>query len=176
MSKICDHGINLDNMSCWTCSLATKETPIEVISEPIRPEINTQTEIKNEMGSFMERSLDTFSFIQNNNSQNIWENSLINSTSISSSNNSNIEDNIHLGMITRKPKKNEFNAKNEDLHLKRSILNTNFMHGNRFYEIKPTNSRRHNYRDIGNEHIRQNQSETKELLKQNKYGDAYNKI
>ena len=75
-------------------------------------------------------------------------------------------------MNTRKTKKT-----NEcDLHLKRSMLQPDFRHGNRFYEIKPTNTRRENYKGIGNDNARKFQDQTEEMYKSMNWSKAYDNV
>ena len=72
MSQVCEHGINKNNMSCWTCSLKKEYIDPEKLNVEYK-KIDESTTAEN---SFMKRSLDTYSFITENNSKNIWENPL----------------------------------------------------------------------------------------------------
>ena len=138
-------------------------------------EQNNRTKMGN-INSFMERSLQNVNFIDSNNSKNIWSNPIANNsfpnfytTDCNSIDNDDIN---YLGMNTRKTKKT-----NEcDLHLKRSMLQPDFRHGNRFYEIKPTNTRRENYKGIGNDNARKFQDQTEEMYKSMNWSKAYDNV
>ena len=60
-----------------------------------------------------------------------------------------------------------------DLHLKRSMLQPDLRQGNRFYEIKPENTRRENHRGIGNENARKFQNQTEEMYKDMNWSKSY---
>ena len=105
----------------------------------------------NNINLFMQRSLDTFNFIENNNSKNIWKNPIHNNSFTNNLFKTNEVENSYLGISTRRKKKLEETELNSDLHLKRSMLQPDFRTGNRFFEYKPTNTRRDNYKDIGNQ-------------------------
>ena len=127
------------------------------------------------INSFMKRSLDTINFIQRNNNSNIWANPIANS-SFPSVHISNKEiENTYLGISTRGSRKLDNTDFNNDLHLRRSMLQPDFRHGNRFYENKPTNTRRESYRRLGNENVRKFQDQTEKMYKEMTYTKAYDK-
>ena len=172
-SSICFHGIDKNKMSCWTCSLEKEYINPEKVNKNYN-KIDKKVEQSKNIGSFMKRSLDAKNFITENNSKNIWENPMVYSSSIHTP---NIErkDDIYKGLTTRKEKK--INIKNnEDMFLKRSMLGNDFRHGNRFYEMKPTNTRTFTYRENGNENAIKFQNQTQRLFNDSSYFDAYNDI
>lgn len=73
----------------------------------------------------------------------------------------------HIGMNTRGKRKLDNTDFNQDLYLRRSMQQSDFRHGNRFYEVKPKNTRRDNYREIGNLNARKIQEQTKEIYHKN---------
>ena len=126
------------------------------------------------VNSFMQRSLDTFGFIENNNSKNIWSNPIANNSFPSAhiSNNESNESN-YLGVSTRGNRKLGNTESNTDFHLKRSMLQPDFRSGNRFFEYKPTNTRRDSYKDLGNENARKFQNQTEQLFNEMDHTKAY---
>jgi len=135
-------------------------------------EQNNRTKMGN-INSFMERSLQTINFIDNNNSKNIWSNPISNNSfpnfHLSDGNTLDNDETTYLGISTRNTRKLD----DHDLHLKRSMLQPDFRQGNRFYEIKPTNTRRENYRGIGNENARKFQTQTEEMFKDMNWSKSY---
>ena len=135
-------------------------------------EQNNRTKMGN-VNSFMERSLQTVNFIDNNNSKNIWSNPISNNSfqnfHINDGNTIDNDEATYLGISTRNTRKMD----DGDLHLKRSMLQPDFRQGNRFYEIKPANTRRENYRGIGNENARKFQTQTEEMFKDMNWSKSY---
>ena len=117
---------------------------------------------RNNVNSFMERSLQTFGFINDNNSKQSWFQEDI----------THVDNNI--GLTTRNSRKLENTDNN--LHLQRSMLQPDFRHGNRFYEFKPVDTRRENFRGIGNENIRKFQNQTGELYQDMTLSKAYDTL
>ena len=128
---------------------------------------------KNNINSFMSRSLDTVGFIENNNNKNIWSNPIANNSFPTVHISDNEIENTYLGISTRDNRKLDNTDFNSDLHLRRSMLQPDFRQGNRFYEDKPTNTRRDNYRRIGNENARKFQNQTETIYKEMNYTKAY---
>ena len=122
--------------------------------------------------SFMSRSLETVNFIENNNSKNIWSNPIINS-SFPTTAGGGEADNIYMGINTRGARKMDTTDFNQDLHLRRSMLQPDTRQGNRFFEFKPTNTRRESYRDVGNQNAQKFQTQTEELYQKMNYTQAY---
>jgi hypothetical protein len=133
-------------MSCWTCSLEKEYVNPEKVNKSYS---KVDKKVEQDVGSFMKRSLDAMNFIKDNNSKNIWENPMVYSSSIHTPNIERTDD-VYMGMTTRKERKIDI-KNNEDMFLKRSMMGTDFRHGNRFYEIKPLNTRTFTYREHGNE-------------------------
>ena len=135
-------------------------------------EINNRSKETN-VNSFMKRSLDNLGFIETNNSKNIWYNNIANSsfpnTHISEN---NIESN-YLGITTRGSRKLDDTNFNGDLHLRRSMIQPDIREGNRFFEFKPTNTRRESFRNIGNESAIKFQNQNEEMYKKMNYTQAY---
>lgn len=127
----------------------------------------------NNINSFMRRSLETVGFIENNN-KNIWQTSLINN-SFPNIPISNVNENSHLGISTRGTRKLDSTDFNNNLHLRRSMLQPDFRQGNRFYEDKPFNTRRDSYRDVGNQNAKKFQDQTKQMYSEMNYTKAYDK-
>ena len=67
----------------------------------------------------------------------------------------------NIGISTRNVRK----VDNFDTHLSRSMLQPDFRQGNRFFEMKPENTRRENYRGIDNENVRKFQNQSQEFYK-----------
>ena len=134
-------------------------------------EKNNRTKMGN-TNSFMERSLQSVNFIDNNNSKNIWSNPISNSFpnfNINDCNTLDSDESTYLGINTRNSRKMD----DCDLHLKRSMLQPDLRQGNRFYEIKPENTRRENHRGIGNENARKFQNQTEEMYKDMNWSKSY---
>jgi len=125
------------------------------------------------INSFMQRSLDTFGFIENNNSKNIWKNPIVNSSFPKAHLSENEIESNYLGVNTRGNRKLGNTELNSDFHLKRSMLQPDFRTGNRFFEYKPTNSRRDSHKDIGNQNVRKFQNQTEQLYKEMDHTKAY---
>jgi len=128
---------------------------------------------KNNINSFMRRSLDTVGFIERNNNSNIWSNPIANSSFPTVHIANNEIENTYLGISTRGSRKLDNTDFNSDLHLRRSMLQPDFRQGNRFYEDKPTNTRRESYRNLGNENARKFQNQTEKMYKEMDYTRAY---
>ena len=106
---------------------------------------------------FMERSVQSIPFI--NNSKNIQSHQISDS----------FQNDTNLGINTRSLRKMD----DCDLHLKRSMMQPDIRHGNRFYEIKPTNTRRDNYRGIGNENVMKFQNQTEKMYRDMNLSKSY---
>ena len=124
-------------------------------------EINNRSKETN-VNSFMKRSLYTVGFIETNNSKNMF---------LTSKN----DENSYLGITTRGNRKLDDTNFNGDLHLRRSMLQPDFRQGNRFFEFKPTSTRRESYRNDGNESALKFQNQTEEMYKKMNYTQAYDK-
>lgn len=127
----------------------------------------------NNINSFMQRSLDTVNFIEQNNNKNIWYNPISNNSFPTVHISDKDIDNTGLGISTRGRRKLDNTDFNSDLHLRRSMLQPDFRQGNRFYEDKPTNTRRETFRDMGNQNARKFQSQTEQLYRELDYTKAY---
>lgn len=138
-------------------------------------EQNNRTKDSNSgnVNSFMRRSLDTVGFIERNNNSNIWSNPIANSSFPMVHIANNEIENTYLGISTRGSRKLDNTDFNSDLHLRRSMLQPDFRHGNRFYEDKPTNTRRESFRRLGNENARNFQNQTERMYQEMDYTKAY---
>jgi hypothetical protein len=125
------------------------------------------------INSFMRRSLDTVGFIERNNKSNIWSNSIANSSFPTAHIADNEIENTYLGISTRGNRKLDNTDFNNDLHLRRSMLQPDFRQGNRFYEDKPANTRRESFRRLGNENVRKFQNQTESMYREMNYTKAY---
>jgi len=130
---------------------------------------------KNNVNSFMQRSLDTVGFIEQNNNKNIWSNPIANNSFPAVHISENEIENTYLGISTRGNRKLDNTDFNSDLHLRRSMLQPDFRQGNRFYEDKPTNTRRDSYRGLGNESARKFQNQTEIMYQEMDYTKAYDR-
>lgn len=106
---------------------------------------------------FRERLVQSIPFI--NNSKNIQSHQISDS----------FQNDTYLGINTRSLRKID----DCDLHLKRSMIQPDIRHGNRFYEIKPTNTRRDNYRGIGNENVMKFQNQTEKIYRDMNLSKSY---
>lgn len=143
--------------------------------------LNNRTLNSRTANTFINRSMDTVNFINNNNNQNIWQNPIANTSFPNSFPNSFLNKNTsendtydsHMGITTRGKRKLDGSNVNDNLHLRRSLLQPDFRQGNRFYEDKPSNTRRESYRNMGNQNVRKFQSQTETMYKEMNYTKAY---
>lgn len=137
---------------------------------------NRERDSDGNINGFMKRSLETLGFIEENNNKNIWYNPISN-TSIPTNKSFKMENlnilNKNCGINTRNNRKLDSYEDNSDLHLKRSLLQPDFREGNRFYEYKPTNTRRDSFRDINNQNARDFQCQSEKFYKDMDYTNAY---
>ena len=137
-------------------------------------ELNNRSKETN-VNSFMKRSLDTVGFIETNNSKNIWYNPIANSSFSNTHLSENDIESNYLGITTRGSRKLDDTNFNGDLHLRRSMLQPDLRQGNRFFEFKPTSTRRESFRNVGNESAIKFQNQNEEMYKKMNYTHAYDK-
>ena len=130
----------------------------------------TNNSVIDNKNSFMNRSLESVKFIEENNNKNIWYNPIVNSSCPKFNIVNNKFENTHVGINTRGNRKLNVN---DNLHLNRSMMLPDFRHGNRFFEFKPENSRRETYRDIGNKNVIKFQNQTQRMFQNQDYAKAY---
>jgi hypothetical protein len=135
-------------------------------------ELNNRSKETN-VNSFMKRSLDTVGFMETNNSKKIWSNPIVNSSFPTTHISENDIENNYLGVTTRGHRKLDDTNFNGDLHLRRSMLQPDLRQGNRFFEFKPTSTRRESFRNVGNESAIKFQNQTEELYKEMNYTKSY---
>lgn len=133
----------------------------------------------NSMGLFMARSIDESNFISTQKSNEMWGNPLIkrnfpteqkkieNPEPINSSSSS------HAGINSRASRKIDSAGTNEDLFLRRSMIQPDMRHGNRFFEIMPDSDRRESYRQSDNMRNAQFQQDTATLYKTQDFKKAF---
>lgn len=150
-------------------------TNIEAKNEISGRENNNRTNdmINGNINSFMKRSLETLDFIENNNNQNLWHNPIINNSFPNFYFSNDDNHNTTMGISTRGGRKLDDTNFNNNLHLQRSMLQPDFRQGNRFYEDKPSNTRRDSYRGIGNQNVLKFQDQTKKMYNDLNYTKAY---
>ena len=155
-------------------NLGNESTNIEKTEISGRGQNNrTKDSINGNINSFMKRSLDTIGFIEHNNNKNIWCNPISNNSFPNVHISDNDIDNIYLGISTRDRRKLDNTDFNSNLHLRRSMLQPDFRQGNRFYEEKPTNTRRESFRDLGNQNAQKFQTQTEQMYREMNYTKAY---
>ena len=149
----------------------------EAKSEISGREYNNRTKDMNNgnINSFMKRSLETVGFIEQNNNKNLWHNSIANNSFPNLHMSSSEAENTHLGISTRGHRKLDGTDFNNNLHLRRSMLQPDFRQGNRFYEDKPSNTRRNSYRGLGNQNAQKFQDQTKQMYSEMDYTKAYDR-
>ena len=112
---------------------------------------------------FMKRSLENFQFMQNNNKQNIWTNPISDGSFPKTHIHNPFMESIHKGVGTRQIRKINDYGSNNDLHLKRSLIQPDYRMGNRFMEYKPSDTRNSN-KNIGNQYANKYQQQSNELF------------
>lgn len=112
---------------------------------------------------FMKRSLENLQFMQNNNKQNIWTNPISDGSFPKTHIHNPFMESIHKGVGTRQIRKISDSRSNNDLHLKRSLIQPDYRFGNRFMEYKPSDTRNSN-KNIGNQYANKYQQQSNELF------------
>lgn len=144
--NICQHNVCIN--TCMLCNQNTNyinpnhiNTTYPTLNILGREQNNQTHNLHNQnITSFMKRSLENADFIkyQNDQCNNTYDDNI----------QYNSNNYIHTGIQTRGNKKTQFSEINNNIHLSRSIVQPDFRQGNRFYEDKPFNSRKDNFREI----------------------------
>lgn len=142
---------------------------------------------ESKLGVFLDRSLDDSRFMASHQGGDMWGNPLIKRNFPSPMNeqvastqpvNSDMvgsqSSQMYSGISSRKTRKLDFGGQNEDMFLKRSLIQPDMRHGNRFYEIMPETDRRQSYRQEDNVRSTQFQQQTAQIAADADFRSAYN--
>jgi hypothetical protein len=135
----------------------------------------TQRTGESDMGVFMDRSIDDSKFLAEQNKGQLWGNPLIKRNFPSPMDTKMVPTptDSHGGVSSRASRKVDSAGRNEDMFLRRSMVQPDMRHGNRFYEIMPDTDRRASYRQSDNVRSTQFQQQSAQMHSNHDFRQAY---